>query len=855
MTSRLLRLASWLTIRHPAFVAVGAAFLTVVLCVNVRNLKMGTNLTDLFGSDTPQWRVVKEFAETVGYGNQLFLIVESDAANENAAMGMESAADRLISAMIASGHFRTARCGLTREELLGMVRLFAWNFPYLIKPEQQAALRVRLSDSGIQATVRRASAGLVTPFSPLGTDYFVTDPLGIMELVGAGGQELAEFVSFDLEWGSGSRFFNKDHSALLIMAEPREPATNYEFAETMLGWTRREISALLSEKEFQGGSLRVTPAGSYVYAEHDHRFIEQNIRLVSWVAIIGNLILCLLVYPRIPLLLMALVPTSLGILWTTGIIAWYPGHVNLISLSFIAILAGLGDDQVVYFFNRVPQEWKKGKSLSAAIEDTYKTTGRSIVLCIMTVAIATVSLALARLKGLAEFGLVLTIGLLMLLVHTLLTVPALMRLWWRFFPPSAPEDVTFRFLPRVARAAVGLIEKRAKVILGLSLLVVAASLAVLPFLRTDRRIEIIRTEGDPALVGQRRLAAKFGIEGNPEVLLIQGGQQQVLEKAQALVEAIEPLKQRGIVKAVYSPSQILPPPNVQTTRAKGLQDIHLERTARLLKQTLQMNGLNLVPFKPAIDRLLELAADGAGPLDVEEAAALLPHGMLDSSIRKLGDNSYLAAVAVYPADPNATQIIPDQAMAGLQRRAGPFVEFSFDKINRDIQAQILQDSAIALSLTLGGILLVVYLGFRNVRITLLVLTPIFFSLVATIGVLIALRYPVSYMALVAFPLIVGIGIDNGIHLVQRFSDEADRSVGDIVMSSGAALIQSNLTTIVGFGALMVSGFKPMAEMGMVTAIGVGLALIGALFIIPSVAIVLGPRWRSGNWMPRQSRGA
>ena len=125
----------------------------------------------------------------------------------------------------------------------------------------------------------------------------------------------------------------------------------------------RAHASISADPELRDAGLRVIPAGAYVYAEQDHKFIESNIRRVSLVSIIGSLLLCLLVYPSIPLLLLSLLPTSLGILWTTGIASFYPGEVNLISLSFIAILAGLGDDQVVHFFNRSPQEWTAGRQL------------------------------------------------------------------------------------------------------------------------------------------------------------------------------------------------------------------------------------------------------------------------------------------------------------------------------------------------------------------------------------------------------------------------------------------------------------------------------------------------------------
>ena len=85
------------------------------------------------------------------------------------------------------------------------------------------------------------------------------------------------------------------------------------------------------------------------------------------------------------------------------------------------------------------------------------------------------------------------------------------------------------------------------------------------------------------------------------------------------------------------------------------------------------------------------------------------------------------------------------------------------------------------------------------------------------------------MSITAIPLIIGIGIDNGIHLVRRYLENERIGILVIAKASGAALIQSNLTTIVGFGALMASSFTPLAEMGLVTSLGVALALVGGLW--------------------------
>ena len=104
-----------------------------------------------------------------------------------------------------------------------------------------------------------------------------------------------------------------------------------------------------------------------------------------------------------------------------------------------------------------------------------------------------------------------------------------------------------------------------------------------------------------------------------------------------------------------------------------------------------------------------------------------------------------------------------------------------------------------------------------------------------------LQFHVDY----SVPLIIGIGIDNGIHLVRRYLENKSNEILVVAKASGAAMIQSNLTTIVGFGALMTSSFAPLVEMGLVTSLGVALALAGGLLLIPAV-ILLGERRRTAT---------
>jgi predicted RND superfamily exporter protein len=839
MMVRFMRLVGRLVIGHPGMVTGLTLAMTLFLYANIHNLRTGTDLTDMFGNHDPQWQAASQLGKELGYGNQLFVLVEAPENGADSTDEMEEMADRLTADMHSSGLFKQARCGLQEEELLNFVRFFTWNFPAFAQPGQSEEFRQRLDPKQIHLAIRRSATELVTPFSTLGAGYFVADPLGLMGVAAKNSQGFSQFSSFDLTWGSGNRFFSKDHRALLIIAEPNKSAVDYQFAEQTVRWTREHIQSISAEADLRDSGVRATQAGAYVYAEQDHKFIESNVRRVSLISIIGNLVLCLLVYPRIPMLLLSLLPTSLGILWTTGVASFYPGEVNLISLSFIAILAGLGDDQVVHFFNRTPQEWAKGGSLKDAVLRTYETTGVSIVLCIVTAATSTAALAASGFKALAEFGFILTVGMFMMMFHTLLTVPALMQLWVRYSKPRAPETITFRFLPLLARKSVDFVGRHARLVVAFSLGVFLISLLMLSQIKLGGRFEIAGGADNPAVLAQNRLSARFGIEGSPNLFLIAGNQQEVLRRAEQLTAGLETYQQRGAIKSVFSPTNLLPSADTQKQRAAALANIDYAASARALEDALRENGFQIAPHQPYIDRLRKLG-QGVDPVTLETATEFLPPGLLDNSISRTKDGSYVAAIAYYAMNPTDTQVIPDSVLDSWRHQYGPVVDFSFAKINRDMQSRILQDSRRALVWTALAIALIVYLCFRNIRISLLVLMPIVFAIIVTFGLLRLAGHQFSFMSITAIPLIIGIGIDNSIHLVRRYLEDKSNSILVIAKASGAALIQSNLTTIIGFGALMASTFSPLAEMGLVTSLGVALALAGGLWIVPAI-ILLGEK--------------
>jgi predicted RND superfamily exporter protein len=94
--------------------------------------------------------------------------------------------------------------------------------------------------------------------------------------------------------------------------------------------------------------------------------------------------------------------------------------------------------------------------------------------------------------------------------------------------------------------------------------------------------------------------------------------------------------------------------------------------------------------------------------------------------------------------------------------------------------------------------------------------------------------PANIMTL---PLVIGIGVTNGIHILNRVAEEQKVSI--LGKSTGKAVLISGLTALTGFGSLMLGKHQGIQSLGLVMSIGIGTCLIAGLTFLPALITILG----------------
>ena len=130
-----------------------------------------------------------------------------------------------------------------------------------------------------------------------------------------------------------------------------------------------------------------------------------------------------------------------------------------------------------------------------------------------------------------------------------------------------------------------------------------------------------------------------------------------------------------------------------------------------------------------------------------------------------------------------------------------------------------------------GIVLVVFLFFLDWRLSLIVLAPVVFALVSTLGTLKLLGRPVDIPGIMLWIVIMGMGIDYGIYYIcsyQRYLDERHPSMGLIRQ----AMFLAGATTLIGFGVLALAKHAVLRSIGLTSLLGIAYSLVGAFLIVP-----------------------
>ncbi len=816
--------------RRPWAVILAMALLTLAAGAAALNLRLDTDVLALIPTSNP---VVRDFRETLErFGSTDILLVALELRGEESLDGDLAYADLLVEGLRDSSRIAWVECH--SGDLLDSVDDLLRHATLFMTPDELEQFVRRFSAPGLGERVGRLALDARSSLVAGQQEQFTLDPMGIWPLIGGrlGTEKLSS--RFDSETGyiiDGGRRY------LLMLAKPIKPAADVPFGRELaseLELLQDSTNGQWCDDDWEGDPPNVLLGGGYIMAVEDAREVTRDAAVGGVVSLLGVILLFMVIFRRAAALLIVAVPLITGLTCTFGFAALFLGRLNPVTSAFSALLIGLGVDFIIVLYGRYVEERRRGESHQAALEAFGRTTAAGVFLGAVTTAATFLAFLISGFRGLSELGLITGAGILILVATVFLLLPALLTVIERV-RPGRPHRYHAFGIQRLC----GFSLRHPVPVIVATLLVTA--LLFFPMLRLhyDDDVLNMRSATNQGLVVQRQLMEAFDIRFTPIMVRVDGETAaQSLRRAQELLTRIEPLADGKNLARVESAASLMPPLERQERILEILREVELDQDAvrRQFDEALDAEGLNPAPFRHGLDLALEaLALDRPLSLDAFSGSTI---GHLLERYLHSGDDGASTLIYCYPPAGKWRREVPPPLAAAVEGTPGAVLT-SPVLISRELKAIVWRDALLAALLGTLVVFSLMAADMRSLRHAALGLVPLAVGMIWMAGGMVLLGMAVNFLNIFVFTMIIGIGVDYGIHLTHRWS-ESGADHRPLAATSRAILIAA-FTTVIGFGSLALSHSPGLRSMGTAAILGASATALVSITFLPALMALWGRR--------------
>ena len=896
--------------RHTRAVLWTAAIVTVASVAATSQLHMRTGRIDLLGADDPVARAWLDFAADFGSPNGIILLVGgADAAHRREAV-------RTIAAQLEPRRDDLYRTILYRVEpefrrrfgayyLSAGARRAAADQLELLAPDGAPPAWDRVFDRlerQVGDALRRGDAG-ETDTAPLEQ---LADLLDRWAATVESGTPPALSALGLPEEASGSRsalpldgegyLVSRDGEFHLMVVDPRaeredEAGFLLPFMETLL--------AGIETAEAGTPGLEVLMTGMSAYAYTDLQVMRRELPWLTLLGLAGVVAIFLSAFGSLRPALYAGGCLVLATIWTLGLTALTVGHLTLLSSVFGLILVGLGIDYGIHLLSRYQDE-RRALEPTEAMAAAYRHGVNGILTGGVTTAVAFAACGFADFAAFRELGLITAMGIACNLVAMLTVLPALILRWEASVqaggtaPPAALWSRA-RVSGPFTRLGTGLhAAPAAGLVLGAAVLFLLVPSA--RHVQFDHNFLHMQPADSPYPRAEAELESRTAFA--PQFALI-------LADTDADVAALTPrLAALPTVREVTSARQLLPDPLREP--AAGVRELvhaaavvavpgvptadqmeHIAGTMDRLR--IRFDAYGRASFAIADKTRLGHAARAARALTrlrnarhaMPAATWLTRHETFFTALADAWGSAAADLAQTAPAPPTLADL-PRDIRARFQGRSGRQAVYAIPtqtlwerpfllRFNADVAS--VSDSPTGMGALLerlvgqasaaprqvapwvgAAILAVLALDFRRALDVVAAAATLLLGICAALGLMSLTGLQFTPMNVLAFPLLLGIGIDNSVHMLHALRATESPRLDVVLGTTGKAVFLASATTLVTFGLLGLSTHRGLGGFGQIMMLGVATCFVVAIIVLPC-AWVFVARMRGGARGPHEAADA
>ena len=121
--------------------------------------------------------------------------------------------------------------------------------------------------------------------------------------------------------------------------------------------------------------------------------------------------------------------------------------------------------------------------------------------------------------------------------------------------------------------------------------------------------------------------------------------------------------------------------------------------------------------------------------------------------------------------------------------------------------------------------------------------PVIFGILGILALSGPLNISLDIASVMLIPLVVGIGIDDGIHILHRYLEEGPGSISGVIHNAGRAIFLTTATTCIAFSSFLIAEHPQLRSMGQIPVLGLILCFIATVIFLPALVRVIGEKKR------------
>jgi hopanoid biosynthesis associated RND transporter like protein HpnN len=693
--------------------------------------------------------------------------------------------------------------------------------------------------------------------------------------------EKAEFADMQRQQAVNEYIAFEDGKILLLMVPSPSAEASFGGHDAAI----RPLRAMIAGAQARFPGLEVGLTGEPALSEDESIASTRDTTIASVVTFILIAGLFWYSYREFSRPALAIGALVVAVGWTMGFTTLVVGRLNILSITFIPMILGLGIDFGIQVLGRYEEELPGAPDIVTAIANTLGHTGNAILTGGGTTALAFFTMCFNQFTGLREMGLISGTGILLCMVSNLALLPALLFLrdrkeWAKREVPESQQYSKHHLFDRivldhahaviVVAAAITLVAAVSAPLAGFDYNLLKLQNPTLESVKFERKL--IDSKGSHSVIFAASLCKDLAeATARAEQFRKQPSVQNVLSLTEIVPHDQE--RKLEIVKRIkgHLESVRIPKSGDRIDVAENVRVIRLLRTncdktwklARDWGSKAQREGAD--EFFGKLTRAMDRALAVLGKMDQARAEAILgayqsqlfgelrqnleflkrqkvdrqitvddlPKSMRDQFIGRSGR----ILLQVYPREDIWDRDPLDRFVRDL-RRVDPNVTGT--PVQNYEYIELLKTSYEQAALyALAMIVFLVFLHFRNPRHALVTLLPLFLGILWTVGLMPLVGLPFNPANIVTLPLIIGIGVAYGVYAVDRYRENSSPAL--FSTSTGKAILLSALTTIFGFGTLAFATHRGIASLGTLMTLGVALCMVTSLYVCPAVLKVFGRR--------------